>query len=124
VLGRLARADYEVGHLSGGLLGYTYAGARTVVLDSGADGYGWFLGSSPQSDAEFSVGAPGSPLTALPGTAAAGHMDLLTVVLHEMGHLAGKHDVAESGTDGNLMSTLLAAGVRRTNALDAVFATG
>jgi hypothetical protein len=51
-------------------------------------------------------------------------MDLLTVVLHEMGHLAGRHDVAGSGTDGGLMSTLLAAGVRRTNALDAVFAGG
>ena len=49
-------------------------------------------------------------------------MDLLTVVLHEMGHLAGQHDVAGSGTDGSLMSSLLAAGVRRTNALDAVFA--
>ena len=113
-----------MGHLSGGLLGYTYAGARTVVLDSSADGYGWFLGTSPQSDNEFSVGGPGSPLAALPGTAAAGHMDLLTVVLHEMGHLAGRHDVAGSGTDGNLMSTFLATGVRRTNALDAVFAGG
>jgi hypothetical protein len=41
-----------------------------------------------------------------------------------MGHLAGKHDVAGTGTDGDLMSTFLAPGVRRTNAVDAVFTGG
>jgi hypothetical protein len=35
------------------------------------------------SPSRIRVGAPGSPLAALPGTAASGRMDLLTVVLHD-----------------------------------------
>ena len=42
--------------------------------------------------------------------------DLLTVVLHEMGHLVG----ADDGGDG-LMAAVLPEGTRRTDALDAVF---
>jgi hypothetical protein len=75
-------------------------------------------------DEEFAVGTPGSPLTALPGTAAQGRMDLLTAVLHEMGHLAGLPDRDGSGTAPDLMTDVLAPGVRRTEALDAAFARG
>jgi hypothetical protein len=51
-------------------------------------------------------------------------------VLHEMGHLAGRADEAGGGREdrvasaGDLMADLLAPGVRRTQALDAVFGTG
>jgi hypothetical protein len=76
------------------------------------------------SDAEFAVGTPGSPLTALPGTAAAGRMDLLTAVPHEMGHLAGLPDQPGTGRSDGLMTDVLAPGVRHTEALDAVFARG
>jgi hypothetical protein len=48
-------------------------------------------------------------------------MDLLTTVLHEMGHLAGLPDMGGSGQDGDLMSESLAPGVRKTQALDQVF---
>ena len=41
--------------------------------------------------------------------------------LHEMGHLAGKKDDGGAGAADDLMATFLALGVRRTNALDAVF---
>ena len=60
---------------------------------------------------------PGSPLMALAGSAAAGREDLLSAVLHEMGHLAGSPD----GGAG-LMAGTLAAGTRDLGALDAVFA--
>ena len=53
----------------------------------------------------------------LPGSPAAGKEDLLTTVLHEMGHLAGSPD----GTSG-LMAGALAAGTRDLGALDRVFA--
>ena len=52
-------------------------------------------------------------LEALPGSAAEGHMDLLTVVLHEMGHIAGWGDVNTAGRPNNLMDATLAPGVRR-----------
>jgi hypothetical protein len=54
------------------------------------------------------------------GSPAAGHEDLLTVVLHEMGHLAGWPDA--SGSAGGLMNGTLGVGMRRTDALDAIFA--
>jgi hypothetical protein len=44
------------------------------------------------------------------------------MVLHEMGHLTGLPDVDGSGQDGNLMAEFLAPGVRKTQALDQVFA--
>jgi hypothetical protein len=79
---------------------------------------------TPARDQEFSPGSPGSPLVALPGGPAAGRMDLLTVVLHEMGHLAGRADVSTAGHGDDLMAGALTPGVRRTEALDQVFARG
>jgi large repetitive protein len=63
-------------------------------------------------------------MTAIPTTPAAGHMDLLTVVLHEMGHVAGFGDLSTVGHPNNLMDATLAPGLRRTDALDAIFAKG
>jgi hypothetical protein len=121
VLGRLASANYEVGQLSGPLLGYTYARTNTVVLDSNAAGYGWYVDLKPLSDAEFSRDRTGA-LVARAGEPAADEMDLLTVVLHEMGHLAGRGDVSTAAHPNNLMDTTLAPGVRRIDGLNAVFA--
>jgi hypothetical protein len=121
VLTRLSSATYEVGQLSGSLLGYTYARDRTAVIDGNAAGYGWFVDPTPLSDEEFGRSKTGAQV-ALPGEAADDHMDLLTVVLHEMGHLAGRGDVDPASHPNNLMDTTLAPGVRRTAGLDAVFA--
>jgi hypothetical protein len=49
-------------------------------------------------------------------------MDLLTVVLHEMGHLAGRGDVSGAAHPDALMAGTLVPGRRRTAAIDAVFA--
>jgi hypothetical protein len=56
-------------------------------------------------------------LVALPGSPAAGKEDLLSAVLHEMGHLAGRPD---GGT--GLMGGALGVGTRDLGALDQVFA--
>ncbi len=123
LLAGLESTTYEVGQLSPGLLGYTYAQAHTVVIAPNAAGYGWFVDPTPQSNDEFTRNTAGAE-TALPGSAAAGRMDLLTVVLHEMGHIAGFGDVNTKAHPNNLMDGTLAAGVRRTDALDAIFAQG
>ena len=73
-------------------------------------------------DEEFAPPGPGGPLAARPGSAAAGRADLLTVLLHEMAHLAGRGDDAGPGSGGGLLDDVLDAGVRRTDALDQVFA--
>ena len=54
---------------------------------------------------------------ALPGSPAAGKEDLLTALLHEMGHLAGRPD-----GDSGLMAGALGLGTRDLGALDQVFA--
>jgi hypothetical protein len=69
-----------------------YADGDTIYLDAGAAGFGWNLG------------------TAAP---VAGRMDLLTVVLHEIGHTVGLADGCSCGPYGDLMQATLPAGVRR-----------
>ena len=58
----------------------------------------------------------------MPGTGAKGRMDLLTAVLHELGHLAGLPEVSATTNPADLMGDQLADGERRTAALDQVFA--
>jgi hypothetical protein len=123
VLARLESTTYEVGPLSAPLLGYTYARSDTVVIDPNAEGYGWFVDPTPLSDEEFARSRTGT-LAAFPGGPADGRMDLLTVVLHEMGHLAGRRDISTAGHPDNLMDDTLAPGLRRVDALNAIFAGG
>jgi hypothetical protein len=85
------------------------------VVDASAAGHGWFVDPSPLQDQEFTAGV------ARAGTAAFGHEDLLTVVLHEMGHFAGWTEVDPLAHPDDLMALTLPDGVRRTHALDAIF---
>jgi VCBS repeat-containing protein len=119
LLSALSSAQYDVAALPPGVLGLTDVAARHVTISADAAGYGWFADASAGSDAAFAPGVPGSPLVALPGSLAAGKEDLLTAVLHEMGHLAGRAD-----SDSGLMAAALAAGTRDTLALDQVFSQG
>jgi hypothetical protein len=104
----------SVGGLPPGWLGAYVSGS--IVLDPTADGDGWFV---DPTDATF---APGNPETALPASAAAGHVDALTVVMHEMGHALGLPDEMMG-----VMSESLAPGTRNLpTATDvaAAFASG
>src|SRR5262249_61179716 len=73
-----------LGTLGGGALG-AEAG-DTITIDPTAAGYGWYVGGDPSSDAAFPL-AGSDGLHAVPGSDAATHMDLLTVVMHEYGHV-------------------------------------
>ena len=70
-------------------------GSNTVQIDSTADGYGWFV----------------DPTVA--DQPAAGRMDLLTVVTHELGHILGLPDVSATLLPNDLMDTQLPTGMRR-----------
>jgi hypothetical protein len=88
--------------LSPGILGEYAPG--TIYLDATADGYGWFMDA-----------------TASP---AANQVDLLTVVMHEMGHALGLPDITTPDST-DLMAQALAAGLRRLPSMadvDAAFA--
>jgi hypothetical protein len=104
----------SIGDLPPGWLGAYVSGS--IVLDPTADGDGWFVDAT---DAAF---AQGSPETALPGSAAASHVDALTVVMHEMGHALGLPDESSG-----VMSESLVPGTRNLpTAADvaAAFASG
>ena len=99
--------EVDATDLSGILLGVSEGGKILIDVDGG--GSGWFVDATPGRNEEFALRQ--GELAARRFSPAAGRMDLLTVVEHEMGHVAGfDHDIAG---DGGLMSDALAAGVRR-----------
>ena len=61
-------------------------------------------------------------LAAPAGTPAGDHLDLLTALLRELGHLAGLPDVSAASSPADLLGEQLGTGNRRTAALDQVFA--
>jgi hypothetical protein len=123
LLGRLSAAQFQVSDLPAGDLGMAFPGANLVQIDRGAAGLGWFVDPTPLADEEFTP-APSGALVAPAGTPAGEHRDLLTAVLHELGHLAGLPDVSTAAHPADLMGDQLAEGVRLTAALDRVFTRG
>ncbi len=99
---QLAGVQVVVANLSGAYLGL--ASGHTITLDRDAAGWGWFIDVTPKNDSEFF--RPGNQ-------GEQDRMDLLTVVMHELGHLLQQdHDA-----DGVMAATLV-AGVRNTSLLN------
>jgi hypothetical protein len=103
--------DFRIADLHGGILGITYQ--HTIWLDRDAAGHGWFLDASSTSDRSFAAAGQRQDRFAHEGSAAAGRMDLLTVVAHELGHILGFASVDARALPHHLMTMTLAAGVRR-----------
>jgi len=86
---------------------------NVITLDDNAAGWGWFVDPTLSFDEEYRRSPDGS-LSALPESDAAGRMDLLTAVSHEIGHALGyEHSSAEDG-HAELLDPFLSAGVRMT----------
>jgi hypothetical protein len=85
----------------------------TILIDTDAAGYGWFVDSTPYDDTEFRRQNADDVLLATPSSPAYGYMDLLTVIMHEIGHLLGFEDLDSRA--GDLMSATLDTGVRLLN---------
>ncbi len=89
---RLNHLDLIIADLGDNRLGE--ASGSTITLDDDAAGWGWDVGTTAGRGRK----------------AASGRMDLLSAVVHEVGHLLG-HDHAEDG----LMAEALAPGVRQAD---------
>ena len=95
--------------MNGLYLGASSAGS--IRIDSDGAGHGWFLDKSPDEDGEF--GGSGSCLSADAGGPAAGRMDLLTVLMHEIGHQLGLADDFNLNSADSLMYGRAHLGERR-----------
>ena len=122
VLSAMANASVVIKDLPGSELGLT--SLDTVIIDRNAAGYGWFIDPTPSDNKEFQKSSADGQLHAL-DPKAVDRMDLLTVVAHELGHIAGLDDIESSF--GSLMNRTLSKGVRRTagaSETDSLFANG
>lgn len=107
VLSSLATVSFEIADLDGLALGHTNGALITIDVD--AAGHGWFVDATPYDDEEFlPVDSSDLVLEAITGSKAAGRMDLLTVVMHELGHVLGFEHTGQEG----VMAETLDAGVR------------
>lgn len=113
----LLTANITVTDLPGRIVGQSTPGQ--IFIDGNAAGYGWFVDPTPWNDQEFGTVVAPTELSAVAG-AAAGHVDLLTVLEHEIGHLWGLVDLSGASSEHDIMSEVLGLSTRRIpNAADA-----
>ena len=103
VVSSLHGIDIRIADLGGTTLGL--ASGNTIWLDDNAAGWGWFVDATPGDDSEFTI--PGDQ-------GEQNRIDLLTILMHELGHVLGhEHD------EGGVMAETLTAGMRLTPLVDA-----
>ncbi|OYU20118.1 MAG: hypothetical protein CFE34_01980, partial [Rhodobacteraceae bacterium PARR1] len=114
--------EIRVADLEGDKLAYSEG--RIITLDRDAAGNGWFIDATPGTAEEFAP-VPGAPHVwqALAGGAAAGRVDLLTVLMHEMGNVMGLSDLVDPTGPGYLMTGILDTGMRRAPSASDIGAT-
>ncbi|MCC6124849.1 MAG: hypothetical protein IT426_07805 [Pirellulales bacterium] len=107
-LARLSQVQFVISDLPGSALGK--AEANRIYLDLDAAGNGWFVDSTPDLDEEFILSRTNRRLEAV-DPRAVDRIDLLSVVEHELGHLAGFDDLDLMAED--LMRGALGVGIRQ-----------
>jgi large repetitive protein len=110
----LHATTFSVADLSGSIIGEEFSPAH-ITVDTDAAGHGWFIDPTPSDNFEFThaLNAAGTDLLTDPTNAAAGHLDLLTTVSHEMGHVLGLPDSTSPSAVNDLMYISLVDGERR-----------
>ena len=115
---RLDGITAEITDLPDGALGE--ARGQTIYLDATAAGHGWFVDATADSS-EFGIALDAERLVADTGSEAYGQIDLLTVLVHEVGHVLGfDHDSGLAVMGENLATAsacCLPATMRRSPSL-------
>ncbi|MBR0643935.1 beta strand repeat-containing protein [Plastoroseomonas hellenica] len=106
-LAELDHLDFAIANLAGSTLGEYNQGR--IKIDVNGAGHGWFVDATPLDDIEFAHVLSAGGLRTTAGEDIASHFDLLTVVMHEIGHALGfGHTEGGHG----LMSSELGVGER------------
>jgi len=105
----LREAVVQIEDLDGTLLGLSHDDG-TISIDIDAAGHGWFVDLTPLSNEEYLADVNGV-LRAHGNSVAAGRVDLLSVLTHELAHMLN-HTHLPYAEDGHLMDDDLAPGVR------------
>ena len=100
---------YQIADLGGNHLGLTTGSTISIDDDAGYSGGAWFIDDTPLLDEEFRA-TETNLMVALVESDARGHYDLLTVILHEQGHVLG---LSHTGVLGDVMEDQFDTGQRR-----------
>jgi Ca2+-binding RTX toxin-like protein len=111
---KLQGLTFAVANLPAGQL--ATANANKITLDETAAGYGWFFDATPNDDSEFEVPVKNQELQTTEQSAAQGHIDLLTVLMRQLGSQVSKGQSAQVGPIVWLMEGSLDTGTRRAPA--------
>jgi uncharacterized repeat protein (TIGR01451 family) len=110
-LARLEAVTFQVSDLPDHQL--ATGDSEVIRIDETAAGYGWYVDELPFEESEYDVLVPDKEVQTTDLSIANGKMDLLTVVMRQLGHV---YLQARKGIPDNLwplMEHTLAAGVRR-----------
>ena len=95
---------------------------KTITLSPDAAGWGWFVDSTPAENEEFSQLEGSEEYLAQTGSATASKIDLLGVLIHELGHVLGLEHSEDAHDE---MAATVSPGLRRLLGNDErVYATG
>jgi len=107
----LANTTFTVSSLPGWYLGS--ASGNQIQIDTDGGGFGWFIDSTPLDDSEFPNASSETRLYTNSTLAPAGKIDLLTTVMHEMGHILGLGDSYSAADRESLLYGYATVGERR-----------
>jgi hypothetical protein len=83
----------------------------SIKLDKDGGGYGWYFDRTPDSDEEFVLNKTTTDF--IPTIDTKGKIDLLTVLMHELGHQAGLEDEYQPKESKGLMYGYINPGERK-----------
>ena len=113
-LARLWRLRFEIADLPAGYL--AEAGGDRIRVDNDAAGNGWFVYGASEETAQFASQSSATRRNAPPSRVPAGRVDLLTAIVHEMGHMLGLDDTGDPADRDDVMFGHLSTGERRVPA--------